>query len=148
MKIDDKINKIKPYLISIRYKEGICMVDIQFKDNWQVPKSELIKVEPYKTPNLYLFYSEEEEIGLDEIVEFIDAIVNINIEREKKISLLNQKKNELNTFFTKHSFNELQRIKFIIEEPTDDTTPTSNPDSDVNWDELETKIEENQTKGK
>lgn len=115
MKIDDAISKIKPYLLSIRYKEDIAMVDVKLKEGWGVPNSEMIGVSEYeKYPNTYIFYSKDKEVGVDEIVDFISEIIKINIEKEKKLALLNQRKNDLTKFFLNHSLEELEHLTFEI----------------------------------
>lgn len=136
MKIDDKIKKIKPYLLSIRYKDDVSIVDVKLKDGWVVPKAknQLVGVTEYEQyPNTYIFYSEDDSIGVDDIITYVDSIVQVNIEREKKLELLSIKKNELASFFTKHSVAELKNMKFVIEDedsllPEEEEVKFSYPD--------------------
>jgi len=117
MNIDDKLKDIKKYFVSLRYGEGIPMIDVQFEDKWIVPKSKIINVQKYPDkPNRYLFYSEREEILVDDMVDYISQVIKTNIDREQKYLLLKSKIMELQQFFGEHSLDELQKLKFIIEE--------------------------------
>jgi hypothetical protein len=118
MSIDEKIKGIRPYILQIRYQGELSIVDVKLKENWKVPKTkkELVGVQEYdQYPGTYMFYSDNDKIGIDDIVDYVGEIVKINIEREKKLELLSIKKDELNKFFTKHTFEELGRMKFVIE---------------------------------
>jgi hypothetical protein len=134
MKIEDKIKKIKPYLKSIRYEGNVSMVDVKFKGNWKVPNSKIIGVSEYpKNPNNYIFYSENENIGVDDIIEYIDEVVKVNIEREQKLELLAVKKSELAKFFNNHTVEELQYMKFMIDIPEEEIKlPDEEEDIDLN----------------
>jgi hypothetical protein len=132
MKIDDKLKDIKPYLLTIRYQDNLSIVDVQLKDGWKVPSSKIFGIKPYggEYPNTYMFYSDNEEVGIDDILSFIEDIVKVNIEREKKMALLAEKTVELREFFINHSFEELKKLKFSIDNgfqqmPIDDFTPST-----------------------
>jgi hypothetical protein len=131
MKIDDKLKEIKQYLLTIRYQDNLSIVDVQFKDGWKVPTSKVFGIKPYdrEFPNTYMFYSDNEDVGIDDILNFVEDIVKVNIEREKKMALLAEKTVELREFFIKHSFEELKKLKFNIDNgfqqmPIDDFTPS------------------------
>lgn len=124
MSIDEKLKNIKSYIVSIRYQEELSIVDVKLNDGWKVPQSKIIGIKEYPShPNTYMFYSDKENIGIDEILSYIEDVVVINIEREKKISLLGEKIKELKTFFIQHSLKDLEMLRFEIgedeEEPLD-----------------------------
>lgn len=119
MFIDDKLKKIKQYFISLRYSEGITFVDMQFEASWEVPSSKIIKAQGY--PNEkghFVFYSEREDIVVDDIITYIEEIVQINIDREQKVKLLHEKIADLRKFFIDNDLDSLKRMEFVI--PTED----------------------------
>ena len=52
-KIQDRLNILKPYIVGIRYLEGIQIVDAMFKEGWTVPDSDIIKKELVDGPKNY-----------------------------------------------------------------------------------------------
>jgi hypothetical protein len=42
-KIQERLNLLRPYVIGIRYLEGIQLVDAVLKEGWTVPESQLIQ---------------------------------------------------------------------------------------------------------
>jgi hypothetical protein len=155
MSIDEKIKGIRPYILQIRYQGELSIVDVKLKESWKVPKTQenLVGVQEYdQYPGTYMFYSDNDKIGIDDIVDYVGEIVKINIEREKKLELLSIKKNELTNFFTKHTFEELGRMKFVIEkedsvesELHDLPLPTPKKEEETTS-EVEVEVEEITTK--
>lgn len=113
--IQKRLNSLKPHVIGIRFHEGIPLVDVILKEGWGIPKSEYIKfAEGDKGSGYFMFFSDDENYGIDEILNYVEQIININIEREKKNVLLKEKVVELQTFFKKHSLNDLYKMKFVL----------------------------------
>jgi hypothetical protein len=114
-KIQDRLNKLQPYIGGIRYTEGIAIVDANFKDGWYVPESNaIVKHIDEEDKNHYYFVSQKDDIGVDEIFDFIQQIITLNIERELKSVLLKEKIEELKAIFNKKSLAELKTIKFTV----------------------------------
>jgi hypothetical protein len=116
-KIQKRLDELQPYVMGIRYAEGIPFIDVVFKDKWKVPKSNTIK--EYineENSNHYVFFSEVEGVGIDELLDFAENIIKLNVEREKKIEFLKKKGEELQELFKKHSLKELYNLKFVIDE--------------------------------
>ena len=42
-KIQERLNTLRPYVIGIRYVQGIQLVDAILKEGWTVPESQLIQ---------------------------------------------------------------------------------------------------------
>lgn len=113
--IQEKLDSLQPYVLSIRYVQGIQVVDAVFKDGWTVPKSEYIEIEKGDTEQeYYMFFSEKKDIGIDELLDYIENIININIEREMKYELLKEKVKELKTLFNTTPLEKLKSLKFKL----------------------------------
>lgn len=145
-KIQEKLNALRPYVIGIRYVQGIQLVDAVFKEGWVIPKSEIIKQEMVDAgENYYMFYSENDDIDIDDLLDYVKEIINLNIERELKYELLSEKVEELKKIFKSSSLSKLQKLKFTFSEP--DIMPSLIDIDDISTttvDEVsETTIEDN-----
>jgi hypothetical protein len=115
--IQKTLESLQPYVIGIRYLDGLPVVDAVFKDGWTVPESDVIKkVKGNEDLNYYMIFSEKDGIGLDELLEYVDVTIKANIEREKKHELLKEKVNELKELFKKTSLTKLKRLRFDFTE--------------------------------
>jgi hypothetical protein len=111
------LDALQPYVIGIRYLEGYPVVDAVFKDGWTLPDSDSIKkVKGNEEMNYFMLFSEKNGVGLDELLEFVDLVIKVNVEREKKHELLKEKVNELKELFKKTSLVKLKRLKFSFNE--------------------------------
>lgn len=107
------LDALQPYVIGIRYLEGYPVVDAVFKDGWTLPESDAIKkVKGNEELNYFMLFSEKDGVGLDELLEYVELVIKVNIEREKKHELLKEKVNELKELFKRTSLAKLKRLKF------------------------------------
>jgi len=112
-KIKEILAKLRPYVTGVRYVESIPIIDVTFKDGWTVPKSKVISNERgEENKNYYMFYSDKEGIGFDEILDFVKSVINLNVERELKHALLIEKVDELKKIFKEKSLAELKSLRF------------------------------------
>lgn len=117
-KIQERLNALRPYVIGIRYLQGIQLVDAILKEGWTVPDSQLIQKEKVDgEENYYMFFSDKDDIDIDDLLDYVQEVINLNIEREKKYDLLKEKVVELQKIFKDNSFTKLQRLKFTFNEP-------------------------------
>jgi hypothetical protein len=117
-KIQEKLNALRPYVVGIRYLQGIQLVDAVFKENWTIPQSEVIHQEKVDgEDNYYMFYSENEDIDIDDLLDYVKEIIDLNIEREKKYELLSEKVAELQKIFKSNNLAKLKKLKFTFSEP-------------------------------
>lgn len=115
--IQKTLDALQPYVIGIRYLEGTAVVDAVFKEGWTVLDDPNIKkIKGNEELNYFMFYSESESIGLDELLNHVDKVIKANQEREKKHELLREKVNELKELFKKNSLSRLTRLKFVFGE--------------------------------
>ena len=113
--IQKTLELLQPYVIGIRYVEGTPLVDAVFKEGWTVPEdSNIKKVKGDDGLNYYMIFSEVKGIGLDELLNYVDKTIKLNLEREKKHDLLRTKVNELKEIFKKNSLTKLQKLNFTF----------------------------------
>jgi hypothetical protein len=148
-KIQERLNELRPYVVGIRYLQGIQLVDAVLKEGWAVPESQIIQRERVDgDENYYMFFSNNEDIDIDDLLDFVQEIINLNIEREKKYELLKSKVTELQKIFKENTLAKLQKLKFTFNEP--DIIPSlidmDNIKADIDINEepisIEPKIEE------
>ena len=111
--IQKTLDSLQPYVIGIRYLEGLPLIDTVFKEGWSVPEDPVItKVKGDEGMNYYMIYSEKKGVGIDELLSFVDKTIKLNLEREKKQDLLRLKVEELKKLFKDNSLIKLSRLKF------------------------------------
>jgi hypothetical protein len=115
--IQKTLDSLQPYVIGIRYLEGLPLIDTVFKEGWTVPEdSSITKVKGDEGMNYYMIYSEKKGVGIDELLSFVDKTIKLNLEREKKHELLRLKVEELKKLFKDNSLAKLSRLKFTFSE--------------------------------
>ncbi len=137
-KIQERLNALRPYVIGIRYLQGIQLVDAVLKEGWTVPESQIIQKERVDgDENYYMFFSNNEDIDIDDLLDYVQEVIDLNIEREKKYELLKSKVAELQKIFKENTLSRLQKLKFTFNEP--DIVPSlmdmDNINSDINIDD-------------
>jgi len=115
--IQKTLDSLQPYVIGIRYLEGTPLVDTVFKEGWTVPEDPKInRVKGDEGMNYYMIYSENKNVGIDDLLAFVDKTIKLNLEREKKHELLRVKVDELKRIFKENSLAKLSRLKFTFTE--------------------------------
>lgn len=113
--IQEKLDSLQPYVIGVRYVQGVQIVEAQFKKGWLIPNSDRIKKEfADESQNYYMFFSDVEGVTFDELLDFVDSIIKLNVEREMKYHLLKSKVEELKSIFKNNSYEKLKTIKFTF----------------------------------
>ena len=136
MKIQDKLTSLRPYVIGIRYVQNLQIVDAVFKDGWVITESEKVKKEIVDTSqNYHMFYSEDLQVTIDELLEHVEYIIDFNVEREKKQELLKQKVKELQKIFKDNPLSKLEKLRIGFSEPAlldiDIDDDILKPDNDI-----------------
>lgn len=115
--IQKALDALQPYVIGIRYLEGLVAVDAVFKEGWTVPDDKFVKKEKGDAGmNYFMLYSDVPNIGLDEILVYVDRVIKLNLEKEKKHDLLRAKVDELKILFSKNNLNTLKNLRFTFEQ--------------------------------
>ena len=114
--LQNRLKSLQPYLVQLRFPEGQPVIDMVFKDGWHVPQSEVIQSTKgdSKEVNYHMFYSTEEGIGLDEILDYIQKVIGLNIERENKHALLKVKVKELQDLFRQTPLSKLKDMRYVL----------------------------------
>lgn len=127
--IQKTLDSLQPYVIGIRYLDGMVVVDVIFKEGWTVPEVKNIqKVKGDEGMNYYMVFSEVSGVGLDDLLNYIDTTIKLNMDREKKHELLKLKVKELQEVFKKNTLVKLSKLKFTF---TDDELEPKLSDIDV-----------------
>lgn len=135
--IQDRLNKLQPYVVGIRYTQGMTVVDVLLKEKWVAPKSEIIKFEKVDNePNYYMFYSLKEDIGVDELLDYIGNIIKLNLDNEEKLVLFKTKVKELQDVFKLNELAKLKTLKFtfgtVLNGDIGDIVDISDDEIDIN----------------
>lgn len=137
--VQKTLDSLQPYVIGIRYLEGVPVIDVVFKEGWSVIDDPRIsKAKGSDEMNYYMIYSEVAGVGIDDLLSYVDKIIKLNQDREKKHDLLRDKVNELKEIFKKNPLSKLKTLvfKFAEEEllpsinDLDDDTSTEIPEEE------------------
>jgi hypothetical protein len=117
-----QIEKIFPYLKSVRKLKTYLSFDIEIPSSWKIPKKFIIQdkvVEQEKAQQnmrLFSFISEFNEDDVTTTIGNIKSIIDYNKELEEKELLFINKVEELKKIFEKQNLDKLQKLKFDIKE--------------------------------
>lgn len=120
MNLYEQLNKIFPYLVSIRKLEEYISIDIDFPITWKLPKKYIDenKVVEQKTnkqdTRRFSFATEFNEVILNDIFSNINNIIKYNLDREAKENLFENKVLELKMFFDNNELPYLQDLEFRV----------------------------------
>ena len=116
MMIKERLNNLRPYVRGVRFFKDMAIVDVIFKDGWNVYESNEVSYKVSKTDKNYymIFPKEEDSSDFDMLLDHIEDIIKNNIERENKLILLKTKIEELKVLFDTKSLNELECLEFKI----------------------------------
>lgn len=118
MMIQERLNDLRPYVTGIRFVKNMGVVDVVFKDGWDVYEGNDVTYKPSQnSKNYFMFHPKNQESNdFDMILDHVEDIINGNIEKENKLVLLKAKIEELKMLFSSKPLRELERLKFKIED--------------------------------
>lgn len=115
MSIDKTLEPLRPYVIGIRYVEGLPVVDVIFKETWIVPEATGIKrIQGPDEPNYSMLFTEESSMNIDDLLNYVADIIKVNLENEAKDELLKNKIVSLKALFKTTSLEVLKTLRFDI----------------------------------
>ena len=89
MSLQERLKNLRPYVVGIRFVKEMPVVDVNLKDNWVTLKSDKVSInKSEKVNNYYMFYSQDTSIEIDEILNFVERVIDYNKESEAKDTLL------------------------------------------------------------
>tara|TARA_R110000824_G_scaffold393718_1_gene593024 strand:- start:580 stop:1080 length:501 start_codon:yes stop_codon:yes gene_type:complete len=129
--VQEKLNSLRPYVTGLRFVKNLPVVDVILKEGWNIFESDSVT---YKSStnqsNYFMVFPKNPEDSIDSVISHVEYIIEVNIEKENKLTLLKAKIEELKTLFTNKSLEELEKLKFIIDqvqEPTLNDIPITTP---------------------
>lgn len=136
--MNQKLKELQPYVISIRFPKGMPVVDTHFKTGWGLPNSKTIGKEPIPNEdNFFMLYPMNEKVGVDEILNYVETVIKLNVERENKYKLLNLKVKELEGLFSNASLSKCESLKFVFNDSVDTVETIKVTDFPLTMDEVE-----------
>jgi hypothetical protein len=120
--LQEKLSELRPYVTGIRFVKDLPVVDVLLMENWDMFESESITYKPSNNNNNYfMVFPKNSEDSIDNVLDHVEYVIDFNVEKENKLSLLKAKIEELKYLFSDKPLKELERLKFVIEsidEPT------------------------------
>jgi hypothetical protein len=118
----EKLSELRPYVTGIRFVKDLPVVDVVLMENWDMFESDQISYKPSSNnKNYYMVFPKDTGDSIDNVLNHVEYVLDFNIEKENKLSLLKAKIEELKMLFSDKSLKELEKLKFVIEsieEPT------------------------------
>lgn len=123
MMLEEKLDKLKDTWCSIERADGKFIVSAQFPENYNVYNSEdnrIKVVDDRKNSKRFWYIASDSTVSLIEVIDFIEATVNANIEAIKRAMLYETKMKELQELFNndKMSYDDLEALSFGVKQRT------------------------------
>tara|TARA_B100001094_G_C18156585_1_gene786813 strand:+ start:193 stop:582 length:390 start_codon:yes stop_codon:yes gene_type:complete len=122
MTVTEKLNKLLPYLQEIKFSQNMILVGGLFYPKWIVKESSSKDIQHHKTgPNedgkvLYHFFGEKNKINVDTLLDFLEEVINENLDRERKEDLFKKKVEELKNVFKSSTLTDLENLLITVDE--------------------------------
>lgn len=115
MSLQERLKNLRPYVVGIRFVKEMPVVDVNLKDNWVTLKSDKVSInKSEKVNNYYMFYSQDTSIEIDEILNFVERVIDYNKESEAKDTLLKTYISTLKELFENSSYEQLKKLEFKL----------------------------------
>jgi hypothetical protein len=118
----ERLSELRPYVTGIRFVKDLPVVDVLLLDGWDMFESDTVSYKPSNNnKNYFMVFPNNENGSIDDVIDHVEYVIEFNIEKENKLTLLKAKIEELKMLFSQKSLNELERLNFVIEtvnEPT------------------------------
>lgn len=115
--LQEKIDKISKYFKSLEINNGVLILKVQFPSKWGVFSSDDEKIKVAKSEeiaNEWFYYGDYGVISFDDMVDFVQNTINVNLSAEEKLTLLNEKFDELKTIFANEPLENLKNLRFVF----------------------------------
>jgi hypothetical protein len=120
--IEEKLNSLRPYVTGVRFVKNLSVVDLVLQSGWDIFESDTVTYKPSSSnPNYFMVFPKNPDDGINIVLQHVEQVIEVNIEKEKKLTLLKAKIEELKSLFSNKSLSELEKLKFKIEDLTEPT---------------------------
>lgn len=118
----EKLNELRPYVTGIRFVKDLPVVDVVLREGWDMFESDdvMYKVSS-NNQNYFMVHPKDPKNSLDIVLDHVEHIIDFNIEKENKLTLLKAKIEELKVLFTDKPLKELEKLKFVFQTITEPT---------------------------
>lgn len=113
MNLQDIMVKLAEYSVGCRIMDGYFLINITYKDNWNVIPPENDKIEFAQKNGVSYYMAMINEVSFDEVFNSIKETIDYNIDLQKKVNLFKDKVDELQEIFAKEDLETLRTIRFI-----------------------------------
>lgn len=116
--LQERMTAMTPYFRGIEMYNEALMVKMVYPNKWKAFPSEdgRIKITPSDAdPTLTYYYASSKDTTYDEMFDLIEQTIKVNQDIILKLELLKSKVNELKELFQATEYDDLTRLKFIIE---------------------------------
>jgi hypothetical protein len=117
--LQERMDGMRPYFRAIEVYNDALMVRVVLPSSWKIYPSQdgKIKVTPSEAnANEAIYYADCNEASYEDIFDLVEETIKNNKDIVSKLKLLKEKVEELKELFSRHSFEELQTLKFEITE--------------------------------
>ena len=140
--VQKRLNELRPYVTGIRFVKDLAVIDVILRSGWDIFESDIITYKPSSTnQNYFMVFPKNPEDSIDLVLDHVEHIIEVNVEKEKKLSLLKAKIEELKVLFTNKPLSELERLKFLIENINEPTLEDLNINKPLSSKKLKNGIE-------
>jgi hypothetical protein len=119
MNIQERLKNLRPYVTGLRFVNDMPVVDAILTEGWKLLKNDKILVKKSENINQFFFYSEDPELQIDIILDFVEKCINHNKELELKTALFQEYVNMLKEIFKNTSYEVLKTLEFKIPKKMD-----------------------------
>lgn len=113
--LQDRLKNLRPYVVGIRFVKDMPVVDVNIKEGWKILSNDKISVNrSEKTKNYLMFYSENPQMEIDEILDFVETCIDYNKEIEAKEVLYKTYIATLKNIFENTSYEDLKKLQFTF----------------------------------
>jgi len=120
--VQEKLNSLRPYVTGIRFVKNLPVVDLILQDNWDIFESDNVTYKISNTnTNYFMVFPKNPDDSIDVVLQHVEQVIEVNVEKEKKLTLLKAKIEELKSLFSNKPLSELEKLKFIIQDLTEPT---------------------------
>lgn len=126
MNIGERLNKLRPYVLGLRFSETSPLIDCLFKEFWTVKDSDEIAFAKTDVENQYICYTVNPSVNIDNLLDYIESLIKYNLDEESKVILFKEKMQELKNIFEQNNLKTLQNLRIVLSDDKQTHSPILN----------------------